>query len=750
MGRCCSRIINCTWIKVAALFLCPLLLAACGSSSSSNTPPPPPTPASVTLTPTDHSSIDVGSLLNFSAVARNAAGQPITSRITFNFISSNPDVLTIANSGAACAGKWDSLSTPIVCTPGPAGVSIVTAVVSGISSPPTTVYVHQHIDHIDLGPIDTPTTSCFSQEQTLTYQASVFANVGGNLVDISPTVGPLTWNTGNTGVATVTTNGVDLLPNQVRATAVNPGLTQISTSVSGVNSNAISFRTCFVRSIVLTVQNEGTTSLTLAAGTSKTIEATVQDELGNILTKPPLTWSSSNSAAVTVPTGTQDKTTATITGTAGGGASVIASCTPPACNSGLFPSQPVYPPQPISVIVTPKTTATSTAWVTSTQCVDPDTGLPRLNCGAILTQVNGTDGKIGSSIFLPNTPNSILFAPGGTRAYVGSRLAMMIVDPAATSGSTAQVVGVNGTVLAVSRDGTRVVVAGRDQLSTPVPNRVFIFNQSNTTAITLQIPNATAAAFSPDGLKAFIVSSTGSAANLYAVSTVDAQKGPISLAPLTSANGLIFAPNGAFALASGLPHTITPVGTCNNAVLPSLTTPGVPLFLTAIPDATHLIALDPPSIDILSYTSSVGDCASTFPSVTLSLDSSTNLGQGDFTPITMQVASDGSKAYVVAEGLSSVLVFDITAKTTSAIPLVDNGVPLSASLSTDGRQLYVATDCPSASKDATTGKCTIPTLHILDTTIGSDVQQVKFDNNFCTNIDNLTLFCTPNLVAVKP
>jgi hypothetical protein len=41
-------------------------------------------------------------------------------------------------------------------------------------------------------------------------------------------------------------------------------------------------------------------------------------------------------------------------------------------------------------------------------------------------------------------------------------------------------------------------------------------------------------------------------------------------------------------------------------------------------------------------------------------------------------------------------------------------------------------------------------LHILDTTIGSDVQQVKFDNNFCTNIDNLTLFCTPNLVAVKP
>jgi len=744
---------DCAWIKTAAILLSLIFMAACGSSSSSSTPPPPPTPASVSLTPTDHSSIDIGSLLSFSAVARNAAGQVITTKITTTFISSNPDVLTIANSGAACAGKWDSLSSPIVCTPGPAGTSVVTAVVSGISSPPTTVYVHQHIDHIDLGPIDTPTTSCFSQEQTWTYQASVFANVGGNLVDISPTVGPLTWNTGNAVVATVTTNGVDLLSNQARATAVNPGLTQISTSVSGVNSNAIPFRTCFVRSIVLTVQNEGTMSLTLAAGTSKTIEATVTDELGNTLTKPPLTWSSSNSAAVTVPTGTQDKTTATITGTAGGGASVIASCTPPACNSGLFPSQPVYPPDPISVIVTPKTTATSTAWVTSTQCVDPDTGLPRLNCGAILTQVNGSDGKIGSSIFLPNTPNSILFAPGGARAYVGSRLAMMVVDPAATSGSIAQVVGVNGTVLAVSRDGTRVVVAGRDQLSTPTPNRVFIFNQSNTTAITLQIPNATAAAFSPDGLKTFIVSSpSGSAANLYAVSTVDAQKGPFSLAPLTTADNVTFAQNGAFALVAGSPNNITPVRTCNkkdeSPVLDSFPTPGVPLFLTAIPDATHLIALDPPSIDIFSYTSTVGDCASTFPSVTLSLDSSTNLGQGNFTPITMQVASDGSKAYVVAEGLSSVLVFDITAKTTSAIPLVDNGVPLSAALTTDGTRLFVATKCSNF--DATTGKCTVPTLHILDTNIGSDVQQVQFDNNFCTNIDNKTLFCTPDLVAVKP
>ena len=205
MGRCCS------WIRVSFVFFLLAMLAACGSSSSSNTPTPPPTPASVSLSPTDHSSIDVGSLLNFSAVARNATGQTISQGITINFISSNPNVLTVANSGAACAGKWDSLSTPIVCTPGPSGVSQVTAVVSGISSPVTTVYVHQHIDHIDISPVTTPTASCFSQDQTSTYQAAVFANVGGNLVDISPTVGPLTWATGNGLVATLNSSASDLL-----------------------------------------------------------------------------------------------------------------------------------------------------------------------------------------------------------------------------------------------------------------------------------------------------------------------------------------------------------------------------------------------------------------------------------------------------------------------------------------------------------------------------------------------------------
>ena len=51
----------------------------------------------------------------------------MASGLTIAFASSNPDVLTISNSGVACAGKWDSLSNPIICTPGPAGTAMVTS-----------------------------------------------------------------------------------------------------------------------------------------------------------------------------------------------------------------------------------------------------------------------------------------------------------------------------------------------------------------------------------------------------------------------------------------------------------------------------------------------------------------------------------------------------------------------------------------------------------------------------------------------
>ena len=62
-----------------------------------------------------------------------------------------PAPLSIASNGNACAGTWDPSVS--ICSPGTAGIAIVTAVVEGVSSPPTTVYVHQHIDSIQVMPV---------------------------------------------------------------------------------------------------------------------------------------------------------------------------------------------------------------------------------------------------------------------------------------------------------------------------------------------------------------------------------------------------------------------------------------------------------------------------------------------------------------------------------------------------------------------------------------------------------------------
>ena len=126
----------------------------------------------------------------FTATPQNNKHVAITTPVTF--LSSNTAVLTIASNGLACAGTWDSLTAPQICTPGPVGVAQVTATSHGVSSPPTTVYVHQHIDNIVVSPIPgqtPPAGSCFSKGQIFNYQATAFSRG----LDITASVGPFTW-----------------------------------------------------------------------------------------------------------------------------------------------------------------------------------------------------------------------------------------------------------------------------------------------------------------------------------------------------------------------------------------------------------------------------------------------------------------------------------------------------------------------------------------------------------------------------
>jgi DNA-binding beta-propeller fold protein YncE len=117
-----------------------------------------------------------------------------------------------------------------------------------------------------------------------------------------------------------------------------------------------------------------------------------------------------------------------------------------------------------------------------------------------------------------------------------------------------------------------------------------------------------------------------------------------------------------------------------------------------------------------------------------------NLGQGSFVAKQMLVSQDGARAYVIARNKNSVLVFNVGNQTSSAIPLKGDAVPIQASLTADGNQLYVA---------AADGQ-----VHLLDTQAGRDIQQIPFPGDttnpqggFCTGV---TFTCNPDLIAVKP
>jgi len=754
---------------------------------------------SVTLSPANTFSLVVGGTQVFSASGKDASGHPVNG-INIQYVvgvpagTITPAPLTINAGGNACAGTWDQTGSQ--CSGGNPGIATVTAVINGVYSPTTTVYVHQPINSIEIQNANTqpPLYDCFSQGQTWTYAATAYNTIAG---DITNTVGPITWSSSNSGVVTATPivpAGQPNVLNQVQVTAKSPGITNLVASASGVSSNPYPFTTCLIQAIHLQIggQNEAGNSITVNNGASIPITAIAVDTLCGIanntpLAAAPLTWSTTNPEVAAF--GTTASSAVTNNAAARnnlGGTTLFASCTPPSCNIGVLPGLPIYasdynaadPPkcQPpnvtkaygtISVDVTSVSKVpTYTAWAATTDCGNAP------GCSSALFAVTPGTTPIGSILNVPRTPNSMMFNHlASSRIYLGSDQGLMYADVAAKSGSTVSLVSnvstpcnvaLCGQVLTISNDGKLAVVS--DTVSTP--SQVYIYNGGSSSAapVDLIIPGetATAAAFSPDQLKLFILTNAG---NLYVYSTVDA----LTSVPIaTSATDVKFSADGSFAYIAGTPApgtSISGFATCNPQLpqgnLGSVTTPGIPTQIFPSPDAQHVIAIDPPNIDIFTVSETqipLTDIEFTCnaPSVTFGAVQSHNLGQGNFTPIYAQLVADGAAVILVANNIPAVLVFNVGSGTTTSIPLVGGSTPLSASASTDGSQVYVAA-CDQY--DGTT--CAAGSVHIVCTSACSkgqgDFLQVPYANindnnnpNMCNSQGSNAPLCLPNLIAIKP
>jgi hypothetical protein len=692
-----------------------------------------PVPASIAISPAPSLSLEVGTSQAFTTTIENSAKAAITEPLTF--LSSDTSIVTVAANGLACAGSWDNLANPMICTPGGVGVAQVTAIAQGVSSPPTTVYVHQHIDSVTLqdlcsgaeppAPCTLPRHPCQSLNQNSAPQNTVYeARAFGRGTEITSTVGQFTWQSVTLGVVTLSNtvaalsnlvNGTSL--NQVEATAKTPGVTQVFATVGTAISVPINFTTCAVQSIALEV--------TASSATSQTIIPIVTDTVGNVISTVtnvsgiPLTWSSSQPALVTV------TNSGSATGSAsGGGATIVPSCTPPTCNIGFSPTLPIYPETAVQMILNPSGTSTSSAtvYVSSTGCGTTD------NCFSNAIPVT-SPSTLGSTISLPVTPNSLIFNRQGSKAYIGTNSGLLgskgltVLD--ASSSTVTQFPSTPGKVLAVSPDGSKVIVSD----TADTPNQVFIFDTAANTNTAFSITAATAADFSPDSLKAYIIAGS----MLYVYSKLDA----LQTIPLRApANDVSFFAEGAFAyMAGGDPTGVMVRRTCDNGEADAVATLATPTFVRALPDATHMLALAPPIVELITANTAPVGCT---PSVSNSV-TSFDLGHGNFTATQLIIADNGATAYILSPDLNGILVFNIGAETSSSFSLAGNPIPLQASLTPDGTLLFVGTS------DGT--------VHELQTATGADIAQVQFPLGLCQNAAGLQftgITCNPDLLAVKP
>ena len=824
MRRCCSSLI----CAVAIIFL--LALTGCLGKSSAGSGNQGVT--SVSLNPSTSASIDVGTTQVFTATGRNSLGGIVLGvNIRYIVTSADPNSpapLSIATNGNACAGTWDTSFS--ICSPGSPGIAIVNAVIEGVSSANTLVYVHQHIDSIQIVNAETqpPQYECFSQGQTWQFRGIAYSKN----VDITNTVGPLSWSSSNPGVVgEVPTQTGD--PNNpvyvVQTTAKAPGVTQLFATISGTTSTPYPYMTCLVRYIRLQIGGQGAAgnSVTVNNGGSVNVTATAIDSLYNVVDfagigSPPLTWSTTNPEVA----GFSTTTNATASNSAAarsnlGGATLTSSCSPPSCNIGVFPGLPIYASNgllpngtpgygAISVDVTSTSKPpTYTAWAATTGCADA------AGCSSALFAVNpSATNPLSTIVSLPRTPNSMMFNHSATsRVYIGSDNGLMYVDVGSTNPSVSLVsnssipcnVSLCGKILTISNDGKLVVVA--DTVSTP--SQIYIYDAANTSTapVDLIIPGQTpaAAAFSPDQMKLFILTSTG---NMYVYSTVDA----LSSVPIaTSVADLAFSADGSFAYVLGDPmgSGISAYSTCSSNGAPtkllgsgnasatplkifpfqSVPANGQSLAPGGTPNAgqpalvQNLVALEPPNIEVLTTqytqqptTTDIKDdtkMTCDLPAVSNPLVSkvaSFNLGQGSFIPIFSQLVNDDSEFIVVAQGipgvqnLPAVFVVNMSNGTTSSIALANSASPLAAAASTDGSQVFVAA-CDQYDQSTKPPTCAVGSIHVVNTCgVGNcsaplsfgegDFLQVQYINggnrNMCNNGGNPVPQCLPNMIAIKP
>jgi hypothetical protein len=444
------------------------------------------------------------------------------------------------NSGRLCGGTWNRNSGGGIpdytyCTPtNQSGVAYVSASANGVTSNPIPVFVHPVVTSIVLGgpssncttdpttaccplavnPVIAPpylANSCVSQGTVAQLVARVWAGTGDNQINISCLAGHLQYTAQGAASQTAVSPVVSIDQNGV-ATANQPGSVLISANISNAASSAGFFSTCPPASITLSAPGAlqpgtSTNPILINQNNPQPLQAVILDTNGNTLTGLALAYESTS--PITIPASSSGSVTPSLAGAA----SISAICEPSfGCNSsaynqiGLFGNGKPITSNSIN-LASPGTNGT-VLYMASTESL-------------YMVSRDFTQTAQTPPFLLPYLPNSMVITNDGSTIYMGSSAGLMVLNAVNTLSLTRTDPTSTGTVLAVSPDGTMVVI------SDPV-KQITTIESSSGGVITTYGGVGTHAEFAPDDQTVYITA--GNQILIYSSYT-----GWTSISPATAA-----------------------------------------------------------------------------------------------------------------------------------------------------------------------------------------------------------------------
>jgi hypothetical protein len=695
-------------VVTSFVFIVVIFLASCGGGHSNPIGPI----TSISLAPIGPISLNQGDVVSMSVTATDAKGHVVQNQ-TLTFNSNPPNIVQVANNGLICAGgQWEDsnhdptkgLANPVICAGFPGatptslpifntGATSITVTAQGVTSNAVSVNVHAKVARVVLNPTNPP---CVAQGAGASYTAQVF-DISGN--DITSQIGSFSWSVADSSIGAIGSATTTGSVNSVFASL--PGSTTVTATVNGTNpvtSVGAIFQECAVGNITITGANGSTTQVfspsPAATSTTQQLTAVVTDINGNAVNNPApaLTWNSSQPVSATV------SSSGLVTAVAAGASSITASC---AVNGACNKNQ--------NSLVTSNTVVASVSGSSAAGIIVYATS--SLNNNTSLVPIDTSTNTAQTAIPLPSTPNSLVFDNTGAVGYLGSDGGLMVLSPS-TNSLTKTVSNAPGQVLAVSPNGGQFVIVG-GKLSNGNPTATLLFNNTTNAVSTLNITNAVAADFSPDGSEAVVADATG-------VRTV--QGTAVRNVSNTVASSVSFLANGALAYlaAGGAPSVIA----CNS----TLHSPGVasvtPKLVKTSPDGSKILATAPAnSLQVIAVAISGNACPPTIGETLTTLTFPANATVHH----QIIVTSDGSHAYFPSDVVGSLLSFDGAA--TGSVPLSSGtAVTTTGGATLDSASVYVGVSDSGG---------TVGSVHQINVSAGTDAAQISVG-------------FIPDLVAVRP